>query len=121
MAFFEYHFNFEFPKFEDTMLLHYLIDENPGGHGLKQLSIKFTPYGDYEKPMYDWMDQYRKEHGILKGDFQWSWIPFDIMKTYAAMDALCTFMLYEKFVKIKQNKKLAWVYDNIFDYMLWIC
>ena len=113
MAFFEYHFNFKFPSFEDTMLLHYLIDENPGGHGLKQLSLKYTPYGDYEKPMYDWIDQYRKEHGILKGDFQWSWIPFDIMKTYAAMDAVCTFLIYEKFVKIKQNKKLAWVYDNI--------
>jgi len=113
MAFFEYHFNFRFPRFEDTMLLHYLIDENPGGHGLKQLSLKYTPYGDYEKPMYDWIEQYRKEHGILKGDFQWQSIPFDVMKTYAAMDAVCTFLIYEKFVKIKQNKKLAWVYDNI--------
>ena len=113
MAFFEYHFNFEFPSFEDTMLLHYLIDENPGGHGLKQLSLKYTPYGDYEKPMYDWIDQYRKEHGILKGDFQWQSIPFDVMKTYAAMDAVCTFLIYEKFVKIKQNKRLAWVYNNI--------
>ena len=113
MAFFEYHFNFNFPKFEDTMLLHYLIDENPGTHGLKQLAMKYTPYGDYEKPMYDWIDQYRKEHGILKGDFQWGWIPFDVMKTYAAMDAVVTFMVFEKFVKIKQNKKLCWVYDNI--------
>ena len=113
MAFFEYHFNFEFPSFEDTMLLHYLIDENPGGHGLKQLSLKYTPYGDYEKPMYDWIDQYRKEHGILKGDFQWQSIPFDVMKTYAAMYAVCTFLIYEKFVKIKQNKRLAWVYNNI--------
>ena len=113
IAFFEYHFNFNFPSFEDTMLLHYLIDENPGGHGLKSLSIKFTPYGDYEKPMYDWMDNYRKEHGILKNEFQWASIPFDVMKTYAAMDALCTFLIYEKFVKIKQNPKLKWVYDNI--------
>ena len=113
MAFFEYHFGFKFPSFEDTMLLHYLIDENPGGHGLKVLSLKFTPYGDYEKPMYDWIDQYRKERGILKADFQWGAIPFDVMKTYAAMDALCTFILYEKFIKIKQNKKLKSVYDNI--------
>ena len=113
MAFFEYHFNFKFPQFEDTMLLHYLIDENPGGHGLKALSLKYTPYGDYEKPMYDWIDQYRKETGIQKADFQWSSIPFDIMKTYAAMDAVCTFLLYEKFVKIKQNKKLCSVYDNL--------
>ena len=113
MAFFEYHFNFKFPQFEDTMLLHYLIDENPGGHGLKQLALKFTPFGDYEKPMYDWIEQYRKERGVLKGDFQWSSIPFDIMKTYAAMDAVCTFLLYEKFIKIKQNTKLKSVYENI--------
>ena len=113
MAFFEYHFHFEFPNFEDTMLLHYLIDENPGTHGLKQLTMRFTPYGDYEKPMYDWIDRYRKEHGILKDQFNWGDIPFDVMKTYAGMDALCTFLIYEKFVKIKQNPKLLWVYDNI--------
>ena len=113
MAFFEYHFHFKFPRFEDTMLLHYLIDENPGGHGLKQLTMKFTPYGDYEKPMYDWIDQYRKEHGILKDQFNWGDIPFNVMKTYAAMDAMCTFLLYEKFIKIKQNPKLLWVYENI--------
>ena len=113
MAFFEYHFNFEFPRFEDTMLLHYLIDENPGTHGLKQLAIKYTKYGDYEKPMYDWIDQYRKEHGILKNDFTWDSIPFDVMKIYAGMDAAVTYLLYEKFVKIKQNKRLAKVYDEI--------
>ena len=113
MAFFEYHFHFKFPQFEDTMLLHYLIDENPGTHGLKQLTMKFTPYGDYEKPMYDWIDRYRKENGILKDQFNWGDIPFDVMKTYAGMDALCTFLIYEKFVKIKQNPKLLWVYDNI--------
>ena len=113
MAFFEYHFNFKFPKFEDTMLLHYLIDENPGGHGLKELALKYTPYGDYEKPMYEWMHQYKKDHGLLKDEFTWDMIPFDIMANYAGIDALATFILYEKFVKIKQNKKLAWVYDNI--------
>ena len=40
MAFFEYHFHFKFPNFEDTMLLHYLVDENPGGHGLKAAGYK---------------------------------------------------------------------------------
>ena len=113
MAFFEYHFGFEFPCFEDTMLLHYLIDENPGGHGLKQLSIKFTPYGDYEKPMYDWIDQYKRANGYNQASFSWDMIPFEIMKTYAAMDAVCTFLLYQKFKKIKQNPKLKWVYDHI--------
>ena len=113
LAFFEYHFNFKFPHFEDTMLLHYLIDENPGTHGLKQLAIKYTKYGDYEKPMYDWIDNYRKQHGILKNDFNWGDIPFEVMKLYAGMDAAVTYLLFEKFVKIKQNKRLAKVYDNI--------
>jgi hypothetical protein len=76
IAFFEYHFNFKFPRFEDTMLLHYIIDEN-SRHGLKELSLKYTKYGDYEKPMYDWMDNYRKQTGMLKKDFTWDLIPFD--------------------------------------------
>ena len=113
LAFFEYHFNFKFLNFEDTMLLHYLIDENPGTHGLKQLAIKYTKYGDYEKPMYDWIADYRKQHGILKNDFNWGDIPFEVMKLYAGMDAAVTYLLFEKFVKIKQNKRLAKVYDNI--------
>jgi len=113
MAFFEYHFHFKFPNFEDTMLLHYLVDENPGGHGLKQLAIKHTPYGDYEKPMYEWIDQYRKEHGVLKDQFTWDSIPFNVMKTYAAMDALVTYILYEKLLVVKKNEKLKKVYDEI--------
>ena len=90
-----------------------MIDENPGGHGLKQLAIKHTPYGDYEKPMYEWIDQYRKEHGILKDQFTWDSIPFDVMKTYAAMDAVCTFLIYEKFCCKIKCKILKRVYENI--------
>ena len=113
IGFFEYHFNFKFPRFEDTMLLHYLIDENPGTHGLKQLAIKYTVYGDYEKGMYAWKADYQKAHGMRNKDFTWDLIPFDIMKLYAGMDAAVTFLLYEKFIKIKQNKRLAKVYENI--------
>jgi DNA polymerase I-like protein with 3'-5' exonuclease and polymerase domains len=113
MAFFRYYFNLKIPSFEDTMLLHYLIDENPGNHGLKTLALHFTPYGDYEKPLHEWIENFRKEKGILKSDFKWEWIPFEVMYPYAAMDALCTFLIYEKFVKIKKNPKLKAVYDNI--------
>ena len=105
-------FILRFPNFEDTMLLHYLIDENPGGHGLKQLTLKFTPFGDYEKPMYEWIDNYRKEHGILKDQFNWGDIPFDVMKTYAAMDAMATFLCTRSLSK-SSKIKLKWVYDNI--------
>ena len=113
IAFFEYHFNWNFPDFEDTMLLHYLIDENPGTHGLKQLAMKWTPYGDYEQPMYDWIAQYCKSTGTLRSQFTWSSIPFEIMQEYAAMDAVVTLLVYEKVVGIKKNKQLLRVYNEI--------
>ena len=114
LAFFEYHFNFKFPKFEDTMLLHYCLDEVPGGHGLKQLAMEYTDYGDYEKPMHDWIDQYKRQNRILKADFQWDSIPFEIMKTYAAMDAVVTLLVFEKlYPAVRKNAKLFSVYENI--------
>src|SRR6056300_428437 len=114
LAFFEYHFNFKFPRFEDTMLLHYMLDENPGTHGLKQLSLKYTPYGDYEKGMYEWIDDYCRRNGILKGSFTWDMIPFEIMRDYAAMDAVCTFLLFQKFENaLVKNDRLYGVYKDI--------
>ena len=114
IAFFEYHFGFKFPRFEDTMLMHYMLDEQPGTHGLKQLTLKHTPYGDYEKPMYQWIEDYRKRTGILKDSFSWDMIPFDIMKDYAAMDAVCTFLLFQKFeAALIKNEKMYSVYRDI--------
>jgi DNA polymerase I-like protein with 3'-5' exonuclease and polymerase domains len=112
---FEYHFNVSIPRFEDTMLMHYMLDENPGTHGLKMLAMKYTEYGDYEKPMYTWMDDYRKQHGVLKDDFKWEWIPFEVMQTYAAIDACATFTIFEKFENAlkRGNPNLKRVYDNI--------
>ena len=114
LAFFEYHFNFKFPRFHDTMLLHYCLEEQPGTHGLKQLAMKYTPYGDYEKPLQDWIDAYRKSHRILKADFTWDSVPYEIMKEYAAMDAVCTLLIFEKlYPAVRKNNKLWSVYENI--------
>jgi len=114
LAWFAYHFSWSFPKFEDTMLLHYLMDENPGNHGLKQLALKYTLYGDYERPLHEFIEEYRKKHGVLKDDFSWEVIPFDVMYPYAAIDSAVTFLLYCKFKPtIQKNKKLDWVYNNI--------
>jgi DNA polymerase I-like protein with 3'-5' exonuclease and polymerase domains len=114
MAWFAYHFGWTFPKYEDTMLLHYLMDENPGNHGLKSLALKFTEYGDYEKDLHEFIVTYRKEYGVLKEDFSWGVIPFETMYPYAAMDSAVTFLLYCKFKPaINKNKKLTWVYDNL--------
>jgi hypothetical protein len=37
--------NFEFPDYEDTMLLHYCLEEAVGTHGLKPLALRFTDLG----------------------------------------------------------------------------
>jgi len=114
MPFMRYHFNWEFPRYEDTMLLHYCIDENPGTHGLKQLALQYTEYGDYEQPMYEWIDDYRKKNGILKDDFSFEMIPFDVIQPYAAIDAIVTFLLYAKLKPaVTKNTKLNKVYNGI--------
>lgn len=114
MAFFWYHFRWVFPRYEDTMLLHYCVDENPGNHGLKQLALKYTIYGDYEQPLQEFIDNYRKEHKILKEDFTYDVIPFDIMVPYACIDAIVTFLIFLKLkFAIQKNPKLLWVYDNL--------
>ena len=96
------------------MLLHYCLEEVPGTHGLKQLALKYTPYGDYEKPLEDWGIEYRRKHGVLKESFSYDLIPFDVMKDYAAMDAVVTFALYQKMrPAIEKNSRLLWVYENI--------
>ena len=114
MGWFDYHFNWFFPRFEDTMLLHYTLDEQPGNHGLKGLALKYTDYGDYEQPLHDFIASYCKTHGILKGDFNYGLIPFEIMWPYAAIDACVTFLLYNKFRRaVEGNPRLLKMYENI--------
>lgn len=114
MGFMSFHFGWNFPNYEDTMLLHYCLDENPGTHGLKQLALKYTIYGDYEAPLQEFMEEDRKKNGILKDDYTWDRIPFDIMKTYAAIDSVVTFLIYCKLKPIVQkNSKLHKVYNDI--------
>ena len=114
LAMLEYHFNFEFPRIEDTMLMHYMLNENPGTHGLKQLALKHTKYGNYEQELHDYIASYCKRNGVLKSQFTWESIPFDVMQVYAAMDAAVTFELYELMLEaLHKNPKLVRVYQDI--------
>lgn len=114
VAFFEYHYKLNFPELEDTMLLHYLLDERPGNHGLKQLALQYTEYGDYEEDLEEWRSNYCRTNGILKDDFSYEYIPFEVMTPYAAIDAAVTFILYSKFKKaVEQNSKLLNVYNKL--------
>ena len=114
MAMLEYHFGFEFPRIEDTMLIHYTLNENPGTHGLKQLAVRHTKYGNYERELEDFIAGYCKRNGVLKSQFTWESIPFDVMQFYAAMDAAVTFELYELMNEaMHKNLRLVKVYKEI--------
>lgn len=114
MAMLKYHYNFQFPRFEDTMLQHYCLDETRGSHGLKSLAIKFTKYGGYDRELQDFIKNYCKSRNVLKENFKWEWIPFDTMKVYSAKDAAVTFELYKIFTpKIDKYPKIKSVYEDI--------
>lgn len=110
-----YHLALTFPKdkVHDTMVMHYVLDENDR-HGLKQLAIKYTDYGDYDAALDDFKKEYCSANNILQEEFTYDLIPFDIMTDYAAKDTAVTFELFMKFWPIVQkSEKFLWVYKNL--------
>jgi DNA polymerase I-like protein with 3'-5' exonuclease and polymerase domains len=105
--------NFNKSRTHDTMLQHYVLDEN-SSHSLKDLALKYTDYGDYDSPLETFKKDYCRKHGIKEEDFTYDLIPFDIIKIYAAKDTGVTWELHQKFLPlIEKNAKLSWVYKNL--------
>lgn len=110
-----YHLGIDFDRsrVHDTMVMHYVLDETDS-HGLKQLALKYTDYGDYDSELDDFKKDYCKRNSILEENFTYDLIPFDIISKYAAKDTGVTYALFKKFWPIVQaNPKLLWVYQNI--------
>jgi DNA polymerase I-like protein with 3'-5' exonuclease and polymerase domains len=105
---------FEFPLFEDTILMHYCLDETVGSHGLKELAMKFTDLGDYDKDLHEYKKEFCRKNKILLADFNYGMLPIEILAPYACKDADATFQLYNKFKPIiDKNKNFKNVYYNI--------
>jgi DNA polymerase I-like protein with 3'-5' exonuclease and polymerase domains len=111
----EYHLELKYPKVvHDTMMLHYLLDETQGTHGLKALALRYTNLGDYAKPLEDFRKSYCSSKGIKQDEFSYAYIPFDIMYPYAAMDTAATLELFNKFFPlVDTNENLKGVYNKI--------
>ena len=110
-----YHLAITFPrnKVHDTMVMHYALDETDS-HGLKQLALKYTDYGDYDSALDEFKRDYCTQHGLLQEQFSYDLIPFDIISEYASIDTAVTFELFHKFWPIVQaNHKISWVYKNL--------
>jgi DNA polymerase I-like protein with 3'-5' exonuclease and polymerase domains len=114
IKFMKYHFNLTFPKWEDTILLHYLLDERTGTHGLKDLAIKYTDLGDYDKDLDQYRKEYAKKNGIKLSDFTYDLLPFEILGIYGATDPVATLRLFNLFYqKVMNSRNLKNVYENI--------
>jgi len=113
--FLQYHFALEFKEnCDDTMVEHYVLDESEGSHGLKALAIKFTNYGDYDKELEEFRDNYCRQHNIIKENFTYDLIPFNIISKYAAIDTAVTLEIHYKFRPIiAANPKLESLYTSI--------
>ena len=111
----EYHFDFKFrADYDDTLIIHYMLDETQGTHGLKSLALKYTEYGDYDSELDTFKTDYCKKHKINKEDFTYDLIPFDIISKYAAIDTAVTFELFQKFNPLmRKNDKISKVYDTL--------
>jgi DNA polymerase I-like protein with 3'-5' exonuclease and polymerase domains len=109
----EYHFGLTFKDFEDTMLLHYALDEN-SAHGLKELAIKYTPLGDYDAELENIKKQICSTNGIKVADFNYSYIPFSIISKYAAKDVIATRYLFKLFwANINKNQQILNMYRSL--------
>ena len=100
-------------ELDDTMVMHYVLDEN-GSHSLKDLALKYTDFGDYDAELEEFKVSYCKSKGIKQEDFNYGFIPFSIISTYAAIDTAVTLSLYRKFKPlIEANSKLYKLYKEI--------
>lgn len=111
----EYHLGLTYNRLttQDTMCMHYVLDENTG-HGLKDLAMRYTDYGDYDAELDSWKKEYCRRTGIKEEDFTYDLFPFEIISNYASIDTAATWSLAHKFWPIiKANPKLNYVYNEL--------
>ncbi len=99
--------------FADTMIMHYLIDED-SEHDLKSLAWMYTDVGGYELPLDELKVQISKELNINKTDISFVKFPEEILWKYSAFDADVTFrifwILYPKLVEEELEGVMAEIY-----------
>ena len=105
---------FEFPDYEDTMLLHYCLEEAVGTHGLKPLALRFTDLGDYERELDDYKKSWARKNKVKLENFNYGMLPSDILAPYACKDADATFQLYGKFKPlVDKSEEFTKLYNTI--------
>jgi DNA polymerase-1 len=110
-------------EIHDTMLMHYVLDENDR-HSLKHLASKFVdPKADfYEKIIADIRRRFARGLKIKLADFGFENIPVDIMVQYACRDTLYTLKLFHLFHRdIYGDENTTKVYERELDVLPVLC
>ena len=111
----EYHLGVRFRRthVHDTMVMHYVLDEN-AGHGLKPLALKYTQYGDYDAELDQFRIDYCKQQGMLQEEFTYDLFPINLISRYASVDTAATFEIARKFLPLVQANPRLWsVYNDL--------
>lgn len=89
----------------DTMLAHYILDEN-GMHGLKHLVQEIWGIPDYEEAL---IKQY-----LSSSNDRYSKIPFEALAKYGVIDVIMTLQLRKLFEqKLRENNQYEWPFMNL--------
>ena len=107
----------------DTMLMHYVIDENES-HSLKNLASRFVDEKahEYEKLIADIRRKLARSLKIKLKDFGFEHIPIDIMVEYACRDTLYTLKLFDVLLrKIVEDARIYEVYTRELDLLPVLC
>ena len=99
--------------YADTMLQHYLVEENLD-HGLKMLAWLFTDYGGYEEELDEVREMYAKEAGIPKKEASFNIIPNEILWKYSGMDPDVTLQIYYKLLPILEEEGTIKIFRELY-------
>ncbi len=80
---------------QDSMLVHYLIDENQK-HGLKHLAFKLLGWADYAESV----------KSVVKESHDFSEVTIDVLGLYNCLDACACLHIYNQGIKSLQNVNL---------------
>ena len=101
------------PNVHDTMLMHYVLDEN-GSHKLKDLAATFIDdqAHHYENLIKEFRRKLARKLKIKLRSFGYEHIPINIMVEYACRDTFFTYKLYQIFKdKFEESPEIKTVYE----------
>ena len=89
---------------EDTMLLSYALDENPGVHDLEQVASDVLGADDYKYVLKQW---------VRKKTDSYRLVPFDTLSHYAAQDISRTLQIFWKLrARVASDRQLDKLYSR---------